>query len=326
MPDSQPTSSSDFAGLLFIGDPHLASRVPGFRKDDYPNVVLEKLRFALRYARANQLLPVLLGDLFDFPRDNANWLLGELMSMLDRHTLAVYGNHDCKENTLGPHDSLSVLVAAERVRLLSLEAPWQGQINGCEVIVGGTSWGQKLPVAFDRSAFPAAADSSPSYVLWATHHDLPFPGYEESARLKCREVPGVDLVINGHIHRHLGEVLAGQTRWLNPGNISRVARGDATRAHTPAMLRVDVSTAGLAHRRVPVPHEPFDEVFHPEVTSTPIEIGPSLFIQELKKLLSVRTATGVGLKEFLAANVGQFDPRVADRINKLADEVLENAK
>lgn len=27
-------------GLLFIGDPHLEARVPGFRKDDYPQVVL----------------------------------------------------------------------------------------------------------------------------------------------------------------------------------------------------------------------------------------------------------------------------------------------
>jgi len=35
--------SKTYAGLMFIGDPHLASRIPGFRKDDYPKVVLEKL-------------------------------------------------------------------------------------------------------------------------------------------------------------------------------------------------------------------------------------------------------------------------------------------
>ena len=35
--------SREYEGLLFVGDPHLASRVPGFRKDDYPRVALEKL-------------------------------------------------------------------------------------------------------------------------------------------------------------------------------------------------------------------------------------------------------------------------------------------
>ncbi len=317
----------DLAGLLFIGDPHLASRVPGFRKDDYPAVVLAKLKHALAYAKAERLLPILLGDLFDFPRDNANWLLVELHELLEKGTLAVYGNHDCKENALGKHDSLSVLVASGHVRLLSAEEPWAGTVNGCDVVVGGTSWGRKLPDAFDRSAFVAANEPAPpSFVVWATHHDLPFPGYEETARLKCREVPGVDLVVNGHIHRHLGDVVAGATRWVCPGNIARVSRGDATRAHEPSVLRVDVSAAGLACVRVPLPYRPFEDVFHPEVASAPVEVGPSLFIQELKKLQAVRTATGVGLKEFLAANVGQFDPRVAERINRLAEEVLENAK
>ena len=28
--------ATDYRGILFIGDPHLASQVPGFRKDDFP--------------------------------------------------------------------------------------------------------------------------------------------------------------------------------------------------------------------------------------------------------------------------------------------------
>ena len=92
--------TEDFAGLLFIGDPHLASRAPGYRKDDYPSAILKKLRWAIDYARENRLMPVLLGDLFDFPRDNANWLLVQLLHLL-KGTLGICGNHDCKENSLG---------------------------------------------------------------------------------------------------------------------------------------------------------------------------------------------------------------------------------
>ena len=38
------------------------------------------------------------------------------------------------------------------------------------------------------------------------------------------EIRGVDLVINGHIHRRLEDVQKGCTTWLTPGNISRRSR------------------------------------------------------------------------------------------------------
>src|SRR6266550_4036029 len=104
-------------GLLFIGDPHLASRAPGFRTDEYPRTVVEKLRWALDYARGQRLMPVLLGDLFDFPGDNA---------------------------------TLSILVAAGRVKLLDCDHLWIGPMNGATVVLGGSCWGQKLPSSFDR--------------------------------------------------------------------------------------------------------------------------------------------------------------------------------
>src|SRR5438552_9043364 len=66
----------DYRGLLIIGDPHLEGRQPGFRKDDYPNVILDKLAWCLNYANNNRLLPAILGDLFDKPRDNPTWMLG----------------------------------------------------------------------------------------------------------------------------------------------------------------------------------------------------------------------------------------------------------
>jgi hypothetical protein len=56
--------SNEYTGLLCIGDPHLASRVPGFRKDDYPRAILDKLTWTLRYAAEHRLLPAILGDLF----------------------------------------------------------------------------------------------------------------------------------------------------------------------------------------------------------------------------------------------------------------------
>lgn len=308
-------------GLLFIGDPHLASRPPGFRKDDYPSTILEKLRWSLNYARENSLRPIFLGDLFDFPRDNANWLLVRLLPLLDDNTLAIYGNHDCKENTLDENDTLSILVHANKIRLLDEEHPWIGAIDGRKILIGGTPWGQYLPKTFNRGRY--ASDST--LVFWLAHHDLRFPGYEESARLDCREIPGIDYLINGHIHRNLGQVQAGQTLWINPGNISRITRSEASRNHVPSVLRADITASGCELSRIAIPHAPFDEVFHAETSGQKPEDAGSVFIRALADFESVRTASGAGLRQFLDANLGQFEPKVADEINVLANEVLQDA-
>jgi DNA repair exonuclease SbcCD nuclease subunit len=309
-----------YLGILCIGDPHLSSRVPGFRRDDYPRVALAKFRWCLDLARREQLLPVVLGDLFHWPRDNANWLAVELMRLLEGQTvLTVAGNHDCSENTLGDDDTLSVLLAAGRLHLLD-RAAWVGSINGVRIAVGGTSWGRPIPDAVDRSEW-----NDPRWTFWIAHHDIAFPGYP-GALIECREIPGVDAVINGHIHKSSEPVVRGATTWCNPGNITRINRGDATRMHIPAALRMDVTPTSWAANRITLPHESFEKVFHPEIVGDNIELGDSLFVQGLASLQKFKTS-GAGLRDFLQRNIEQFEnPQVRREILALAEEVLSDAK
>jgi predicted phosphodiesterase len=306
----------DYQGLLIIGDPHLEGRQPGFRKDDYPNVVLEKLRWCLEYARSQWLLPAILGDLFDKPRDNPIWMLGRLIELFDDEIIGLYGNHDCADPQLNEHDSLSLLVKCGRLRLVDETNCWQGEMNGRTVVVGGSSYRQAIPKSFQ----PPAA-SKPPLVVWLTHHDLLVPGYEEMGRIKPREIEQVDVVINGHIHRNLDDVQVGRTLWLTPGNISRRARSDATRDHVPSVLRIDVSADAWQRQKVEVPHRPFDEVFYEAVAEQPLDMRESAFIAGLAELQARRTACGAGLMEFLQQNVEQFEPAVARQIMDLAREV-----
>ena len=210
-----------------------------------------------RTARENRLLPVLLGDLFHVPRDNANWLIAQFLTILQGKVLTVIGNHDLSEDRLCPHDSLSVLLAADRLHRLD-HSPWVGQINGVAVAIGGTNNGEKLPKAVDRTEL-----GNPRWVFWISHHDIRFPGYDEAGRLDCVEIPGIDLVVNGHIHRQLQDVTSGGTTWCNPGNIARVGRSDATRQHVPGVLRLDVAEGGWIKTRIEAPHQPFEQVFYP---------------------------------------------------------------
>jgi predicted phosphodiesterase len=308
----------EYTGLLCVGDPHLATRPPGFRKDEFAQAILGKLRFCVNHARDNRLLLVLLGDLFHHPRDISNWMLVELISLFgDEPAYTVAGNHDCHENALTDDDTLSVLAAAGAVKLLDA-APWQGTMNGCEVIVGGTNWGKSLPKKFERNGA--------SRVFWITHHDVRFPGYEETGRFGCYEIEGVDVVVNGHIHRHLDDVTVGRTTWMNPGNICRVSRSEITRAHKPAIVRFHISPDGHTSDRIEIPHQPFDDVFYPAVEADNAPAGQSGFIQNLAALLAQRTASGAGLEEFLDRNLGQFEPRVAQEIRLLSKEVLAHGE
>jgi hypothetical protein len=313
MPDT------DYTGLLFIGDPHLEGRQPGFRKDDYPKVILEKLAWCLDYAATHRLLPAILGDLFDKPRDNPNWMLVELFQLLRGEVLGLYGNHDVHYHPELTHDdTLSVLVTSGRIRLLSPDSPWRGTIEGRKVIVGGSSYRQPIPQRFDEAdKFELGL---PPLVIWLTHHDIAVAGYDEG-RITPYEVPGVDLVINGHIHRSLDDVCCGQTAWLTPGNISRRSRNDASRDHVPSVLRLDVEPTDYRLTQVPVPHRPWEEVFHPAVQEATSAAGGSLFVAGLAELQRRRTASGAGLIEFLQQNANQFEAAVAAEIMALAKEV-----
>jgi hypothetical protein len=317
MPDEQ------YRGLLLIGDPHIEGRQPGFRKDDYPNVVLDKLDWCLRYAAAQRLLPAILGDLFDKPRDNPTWMLGRLIDMLNVEVIGLYGNHDCAEPALTDHDSLSLLVKAGRLRLVDESSPWRGTMNGRQVLVGGSSYRHRIP----REFLPGQDSQIPKpLVLWLAHHDIRVPGYEEQGRFGPYEIDGVDLVVNGHIHRQLADVRAGRTLWMTPGNISRRSRNDAVRAHRPAALQLDVTAAGFVPSFVEIPHRPFDEVFHEAVIDPGVSTSQSAFVTGLAELQARRTASGAGLWEFLDLNLGQFERGVAEEVRALAQEVTSHGE
>lgn len=314
---------ASYTGLLIIGDPHLEGRTPGFRKDDYPNVILDKLDWALRYAQAHFLLPAILGDIFDKPRDNPTWMIGRLLDVLkDIECFSLYGNHDCADPELCEHDSLSLLVKAGSIRLLDTQ-PWSGSMNGRPVVLGGSSYRKQFP---DRYDVPREAADRTPLVFWLAHHDLIVPGYEEQGRIQPREIEGVDLVINGHIHRRLQDVQTGRTLWMTPGNISRRSRSDATKDHVPAVLRIDVTAAGYTRQFVEVPHRPFDEVFHSILQDAPIEGKASAFVAGLAELQARRTESGAGLISFLEKNLSQFEQCVADEIMFLAQEVTNNGQ
>lgn len=331
---STDSSLPDVHGLMFIGDPHLEGRTPGFRRDDYAEVSLGKFGWCLEFARRHGLQPILLGDLFQLPQDNPNWLLSRVIELLQNPLPAIYGNHDVRENSLKPNDSIHILFAGGHLVRLSEEEPWRGRVDGKRVTVGGTVWGDRLPKGFHIPEVDHALTA------WVTHHDIFIPGYEEAGRIRPAEIPGIDLIVNGHVHRRLAPVRKGGTCWVTAGNITRRTRSDASRKHVPAVVCLypqgaapDVQSVDVVplHSQsgddweliwVRVPHEPFEDVFHPELETDGDEEGEaSGFIADLRELTTRRTDTGAGLTEFLNRYADQFEPAVTAEIMRLAAEV-----
>jgi len=305
----------EYAGLLFIGDPHLAHRNPGARKDEYGRTILGKLRWSFDYAANESLLPCLLGDLFHWPRDNANWLVADFCELLvDREVLAIYGNHDIQENKVSENDSISVPIKAGLLRLVGEHTYWQGRVGGRPVIVGGTPYGAFTPGPFSPGI------SGETLVFWMTHHDIMFPDYA-AGRLEITELPGIHVVVNGHIHRRMDPIHRRRTCWLNPGNIARTNRGEG--ANVPSLLRIDVTPDAWQDSYVTLPYLPPDQVFHD--ASAPNSELPmdSEFVRGLAAIQSRRSG-GEGLREFLQLNLSQFDADVASEVRKLAEEVLND--
>ncbi len=328
--NSSKVASDRYVGLLVIGDPHVEGRQPGFRKDDFPNVILKKIAWCLEYAESYQLLPVFLGDMFDKPRDNPTWMIGRLIEIMSSSgAIGIYGNHDCAEPELNENDSLSILLKSGCLRLVNQRSPWRGLMNDRPVFVGGSSYRQPIPEEFKipstgrRSLF----DSDP-FVVWLTHHDIDIAGYE-NGRFKPYEIENVDLLINGHIHRRLESVVAGQTTWMTPGNISRRSRSEANRQHVPTVVRIDVQSGGHDISDVIVPHEDHTKVFYDSATEVEDNEAGRLgseFVTGLAELTARRTQSGAGLHEFLAANMSQFESKVVVEIERLAELVTQSGE
>ncbi|MBO1906165.1 metallophosphoesterase [Microvirga sp. 3-52] len=206
-------------GVLVIGDPHVGSRRPGRRKDVvWPQAVLGKLERCVAIANERQLAVVILGDLFDRPVETDVALKNQLVRVLKgfRHRPIVnVGNHDIQHTTLTDSDSLALLGLCDVVDVVATSAPvTEFQIGARRIGVGMTPYGQAIPTDA-RGSFTGV-----DLHAWFTHHDIAFDGGYPGA-VPPFAVEGCDVLVNGHIHKTQKSVLAGRTRWMNPGNITR---------------------------------------------------------------------------------------------------------
>jgi DNA repair exonuclease SbcCD nuclease subunit len=300
-------------GLLCIPDPHVAATPPMQRLESYMDDVLAKLAACLDHAAENDLVPVILGDLFHWPRENPNTLIVALIDLLrPHHPFALVGNHDKYQARFTADTSLAVLRAAGVVTVLDEAGLFLRLVTPTGMaVIGASPDGALLPATVEK----AEGEES----VWLTHHGIGFPDAEDR-HVRIHEIPGLDWVINGHLHRPHPTVAAGCTRWANPGNITRLKFTRKAMERVPA---ASVWRPGADDLELwPVPYRPFAEVF-PDQDFPPEEAAgehESRFLEGLARLAWRRTREGAGLGEFLRTNLNPEHPET-DIIWELYREV-----
>jgi hypothetical protein len=207
------------AGILVIGDPHIGSRRPGRRTDaSWPGSILAKLERCVALANERDLLPVILGDLFDRPVERDIALKSQLIRTLQgfrRRAIVNVGNHDMAHTTLSDGDSLALLGLCDVVDVAASSGPVASiRMKGQRLGLGMTPYGQTIP----RDVTGSFADAD--RLAWFTHHDIAFDASYPGA-VPPHPILGCDFVVNGHVHKSQKAIAAGRTRWHNPGNIAR---------------------------------------------------------------------------------------------------------
>lgn len=349
-------------GLLFMGDPHLASYTPGRRLDSYLDTVLGKLRQCAQVSKERGLLPVCPGDLVDEHDDTdpvMHYRTTETLQAFDPPMVTTVGNHDIgkKDIQLTEKAFMALLGLTGTIDLVQRPGFWGRLTLTSEdgrthrLVLGFTPYGFALPTSLvDAMGLPegtsvedARRQAQADSVVWITHGDFAFEGaYPGAAPLV--ELPGVDMVINGHMHGTKKPVLLGQTVWYNPGNIVRLSVDMADEvpsawAWSPFDEERDAAVSGVRVPRleqIVLKHTPGAQTFSFEGKHAPMALltedgtpmgdalAPLAFTEGMKGVKAdLRTGDGSQMREDLAEVMVSLN--TPDPARRILDELAARA-
>lgn len=229
-------------GFLVINDSHLDDTAPSSRVDDYPSSVLSKFHAAVEFANQNKLIICNAGDILGHSVLKSESYKYQIMQIIGSSLypiLAIPGNHDMSASKLSEKDTLwlistftnmDVIVDTGIIDVIELHTDHGVRMVG----VGGSPYGQPLP----QGGVDWGTDVSLG--LWLTHHNLPFSShYKKQATSAFMPLPGVDIVMNGHLHHAAPPVKSGETTYYNNGSIARTKSNERERTPCGTVILPD---------------------------------------------------------------------------------------
>ncbi len=317
---------------LIIGDVHLSDRPPSIRTETYTEDILDKIRFAVSYAKdVGCDVIVQAGDMWHIktPTRTSHALVQETGKALTSTGLPVKivpGNHDMSNDrieslrkqplgTLAKMKGIELLIGPDKSGLPLFGLPylhdWSTQLS---------KWMQQ----FEKWSGEHKSEDMEFLPLMVTHAPI-FPSGESPPYEFIDAADWATMMQNGdcyygHIHDVHGTYvpLAGvAVTMCNQGALSRGSLHEATLKREPAVTVWD-SEQKDRFQRVPVPFRPVETVFRLKEKEDVDE--KTNRVEEFLENIGKTSLDGLSLEEVTARAA---EVNLAPRTQKLVKELLE---
>ncbi len=321
--------------FLTSSDEHLANLNPGYRKDNYRDAILEKIRWQGEAARRIAANAVLRGGDFFHVKEANKTTMSMLSTVAEIHkgypcpTHAMAGNHDMSHNDPSsiPSQPLGVMLESEVFKPLKDEIFISGTMK---VRVVGVEYTTDLDYEGLKDKVKKRPDDG--YVL-AFVHALAAHSPEEKIQSFFNErvfdyrdliFDGCpDVFVFGHYHKDQGVQRHLGVDFVNLGAISRGALTFENLERKPKVASILFNSQGISVEEMVIPHADPLAVFDLEKKKQ-VDLQRRDMNDFIMKLRAESNSSGLGLDDMMAAM--RENPEYPDDLKGLLEECMEAAE
>lgn len=232
--------------IIFVGDTHLKATAPISRKDNYPETILNKIKFIWEYASSIECENIIfLGDIFDTVNTSLQYFSGclSLFKQISDNGVSLYtivGNHDLKYDSMEtlPVTPLGILVKSGAIHILDSLTIDDVCITGCH-----------FPINPEKNK---NADTIYSILLLHRFYDS---GFNEVPITKEDVIQlNYDAYILGHDHKPYKTVYVENNRKvpvIRPGSLARNSSEQYNKLRKPRILIFDTDKKKFEYEEIP---------------------------------------------------------------------------
>lgn len=221
--------------FIFMTDIHGRTNNPISRKDDFPETILNKLRWVVDYANKKDAGILCGGDWLNRPDTSATFIskMCGILEMAQQPVVGILGNHDlfgynAKSFTRTP---LAIAAACNNMHILNNESVDVGTDDFHIYLSGSHSSplidraGRTEEYYTPRNAKPKSVDEVRIHIVHGFLTDKDWPDGVPYTKIDAVLDTDADILLAGHEHLGFGVKAAGDTIFCNPGALGRVSAG-----------------------------------------------------------------------------------------------------